>query len=142
MQGGGISAAAMMSWMVQQHLPQVELPTFAGAPGDWVNFITKFRDVVHRQEYLNDGQRMRFLLQQLKGEAEKAVRGFQNDSLGYVLALKKLKKLFGQRSLVARAVLAKVTKGKQIDNDDVKGLSEFLYNINDCLLTLKVELRR
>ena len=137
MQGGGVSTGAMMSWMVQQHLPQVELPTFGGSPGDWVNFITKFRDVVHAQEYLNDSQRMRFLLQQLKGEAEKAVKGFQNDSRGYVLALKQLKKLFGQRSLVARAVLAKVTKGKPIENDDVKGLSEFLYSINDCLITLK-----
>ena len=133
---GGVSAEAMMGWMVQQHLPQVELPSFSGSPGEWVNFITKFRDVVHIQGYLNDGQRMRFLLQQLNGEAEKAVKGFANDATGYVLALKKLKKLFGQRSMVARAVLTKVTKGKPVD-DDAKQISEFLYCISDCLITLK-----
>ena len=134
---GAITPGVMMSWMVQQNLPQMELPTFTGSSGDWVKFITKFRDVIHLQEYLNDGQRMRFLMQQLKGEAEKAVSGFANDSKGYVLALKKLKKLFGQRQAVAQAVLAKVTKGKPIQSDDVKGLSEFLYNISDCLITLK-----
>ena len=133
---GGVNNDVMMAWMVQQHLPKAELPTFDGAPGDWVDFITKFRDLVHQQEYLNDGQRIRFLLQQLKGEARRAVKGFANDTKGYVLALQKLKYLFGQRPMVAQAVLSKVTKGKAIQNDDMKGLSEFLYNISDCLITL------
>ena len=133
---GGISPDMMMSWMVQQYLPQIDPPTFDGSPGDWVDFITKFRDLVHRQEYLNDAQRMRLLLQVLRGEARRAVKGYANDSRGYVLALKKIKYLFGQRPMVAQAVLTKVTKGKAIQNDDVKGLSDLLYSLNDCLITL------
>ena len=126
----------MITWMVQQHLPKVELPTFDGSPGDWVDFIIKFRDLVHLQEYLNDGQRIRLLLQQLKGEARSSVKGFANDSEGYVLALQKVKYLFGQRPMVAQAVLSKVTKGKAIQDGDVRGLSDLLYSINDCLITM------
>ena len=133
---GGVDPNSMMTWMVQQHLPKAELPTFDGSAGDWVDFITKFRDLVHLQDYLNDGQRIRLLLQQLKGEASRAVKGFANDSKGYVLALQKIKQLFGQRAMVAQAVISKVTKGKVIQNDDFKGLSELLYSINDCLITL------
>ena len=55
--------------------PQVKLPTFSGSPCNWVNFITTFRDVVHTQEYLNDAQHIRFLIQQLKGEAKKLCEG-------------------------------------------------------------------
>ena len=47
-----------------QHLPKMELPSFDGSAGEWVvDFITKFRDIVHNQEYLNDFQRMTLLLQ-------------------------------------------------------------------------------
>ena len=133
---GGVNPNAMMTWMVQQYLPKVELPTFDGSPGDWVDFIIKFRDLVHLQEYLNDGQRIRLLLQQLKGEARRSVKGFANNAKGYVLALKKIKYLFGQRPMVAQAVLSKVTKGKSIQDGDVRGLSDLLYSINDCLITM------
>ena len=53
------------------------------------------------------------------------------------MSLKKLKYLFGQRPRIAQAVLAKVINEKMIQNDDVKGLSELSYSINDCLVTLK-----
>ena len=38
--------------------------------------------------------------------------------------------------MVAQAVLSKVTKGKAVQNDDAKGLSDLVYSINDCLITL------
>ena len=51
---GNISAGVMMSWLVKQHLPKITIPSFDGSPLDWVNFVTKFHKVVHKQEYLND----------------------------------------------------------------------------------------
>ena len=126
-----------MAWLVQQYLPKVQLPTFDGAALDWVEFIVKFRDVVHNQPYLSDNQRNQLLLQHLREEAKSAVKGYANDPHGYVMSLKTLKYLFGQRSTVARATLSRVTKGKSIGNDDVRGLSDFYYSINECLVTLK-----
>ena len=133
----GINPQMMMSWLIQQYLPKMKLPYFDGAPLDWVTFIVKFRDIVHKQEYLHNTQRSHLLLQQLKGEAERSVRVFANDPKGYVRSLKKLKQLFGQRSLVARAVLDRVTKGKIVQNEDLRGLMELSYSINDCMTTLK-----
>ena len=40
--GDALNANAMVGWMVQQHLPIMELPTFNGTPHEWVNFIVKF----------------------------------------------------------------------------------------------------
>ena len=76
-------------------------------------------------------------MQHLRGDAKRAVKGFANDASGYVLALKTLKHLFGQRAAVAQAVIAQVTKGKMVQNDDARGLSELYYNVNDCLVTLR-----
>ena len=125
-----------MASLIQQQLPKVEIPTFDGSPLSWVEFIVKFRDVVHDQPYLNDKQRNQLLLQHLRGEANRAVKEYANDPRGYPQSLKKLKYLFGQRSTVARAVLTKVTKGKPVGNRDTEGLSELYYSICDCLITL------
>ena len=62
MSAGGINPNVLMASLVQQQLPKVEIPTFDGSPLQWVEFIVKFRDVVHNQEYLSDVQRHQLLL--------------------------------------------------------------------------------
>ena len=79
-----------MAWMIQQTLPKVKIPQFDGDPCQWVEFITKFREVVHEQVYLNDFQRRSYLIQHLSGDPKKAVQGFANDRCGYVRSLKRL----------------------------------------------------
>ena len=46
-----------VAFLVQQQLPRPKIPEFNGSPTAWVDFITKFRDMVHDQSYLNDRQR-------------------------------------------------------------------------------------
>ena len=45
--------------------------------------------------------------------------------------------MFGQKSVIAKATLTSVTRGKQIESDDRAGLEEFYYSISDCLVTLR-----
>ena len=59
---------ATMSWLIQQSLPRFEIPYFDGSPTQWVEFIIKFRDLVHQQTYLSFTQRSVYLLQQLRGD--------------------------------------------------------------------------
>ena len=84
-----------MSWMIQQYLPKTQLPTFRGAPTDWVEFIVKFRDIVHVQPYLTYIHKNHMLHQHLDGEPKRAVREYANVPYGYVASLKTLKYLFG-----------------------------------------------
>ena len=79
---------------------------------------------------------MHYLQQHVTGEARHAIHGFSTDKRGYVLSLKRLKNTFGQRSRIAQAHLAKITRGKQISKDDDKDLIELYYTISDCLITL------
>ena len=86
--------------------------------------------MVHLQQYLTDIQKSQLLQQQLRGEAKKAVKGICRRS-GYVLSLKTLKRLFGERATIAHAVINQFTKGKVLQNDDVCGLAE-LYCVAEC----------
>ena len=78
----GVNQDVLLRYFVQQQLPKVTLPKFAGKPEDWVEFIVKFRDIVHKQAYLTDFQRIQLLLQHLEGEAKRSVKGYAYDSRG------------------------------------------------------------
>ena len=84
----GVTHDVTMAWLMQQNLPRMQIPDFDGSPLLWVDFVIKFRDLVHDPVYLNDVQRKTYLLQHLRGEAKRSVRGFAHDSKGYVLSLK------------------------------------------------------
>ena len=135
---GGIGSNVAMAWLVQQNLPQAEFPEFDGSALKWVTFITRFRDIVHNQEYLNDTQRHLYLTQKLVGQAERAVKGFPSDTRGYVLSLQRLKFYFGQKSKITQATLKLVTQGDAVNNDDIGSLEEFYYQISDCLVTMQM----
>ena len=42
-----------------------------------------------------------------------------------------------KESRIAETHLTKITKSKQIANDDDKGLIEFYYCLSDCMITLR-----
>ena len=126
-----------MAWLVQQQLPRLQVPDFDGSPLHWVDFITKFKDMIHDPAYMTDIQRKTHLLKHVKGKAKRAIKGYAKDSRGYVLTLKRLKYMFGQKSAIAKATLTNVTEGKVLEPDDVAGLEELYYSISDCLVTLK-----
>ena len=136
--GQGFAPDAAMTWLVQNQLPRTQLPKFDGSASDWVEFIAKFRDVVHNEGCLTDSQRCIQLLQHLSGEAKRAVAVYSNDVCSYTRSLKRLKSLFGQRSDIAKATIEKVTKGKVLESDDSKGLVEFYYSVGECLVTLRL----
>ena len=101
-----------------------------------MEFVTKFKDIIHDQSYPNNSQKLHYLQQHVTGEARRAIHRLSTDKRGYVLSVKRLKYTFGQRSRIAQAHVAKITGGKQISKDDDKGLLEFYYTISDCLITL------
>ena len=83
---------------------------------------------MHNQSYLTDIKRSTLLLDRLKGDAKQAVEGFSQDWAGYVMSLKKIKFLFGQRSPIARSVLTSIVKQKPVQDDDPEALSQFYYD--------------
>ena len=125
-----------MPWLLQRNLPHIQIPLFNVSPYTWVEFVTKFKDIVHDQSYLNKSQKLHYLQQHVTGETRRAIHGLSTDKRGYVLSLKRLKYTFGQRSRIAQAHLSKITRVKEIIKDDDKGLLEFYYTISDCLITL------
>ena len=113
-----------MPWLLQQNLPRIEVPVFDGSPIKWSEFDVKFKNLVHDLQFLTNIQRMTSLLQHLEGEAKRAVQYFSNDKVGYIMAHKRLKYMFGQKPWICQAIVQKMIRGKQIENNDNKTLME------------------
>ena len=71
-----------------------------GSTTMWLEFVVKFKDLVHDLQFLTNTQRMTYLLQHLEGEAKRAMQCFSNDKVRSIMALKKLKYTFGQKTRI------------------------------------------
>ena len=92
-----LNSEMSMTWFIQQSLPRMKVPKFDGSPIKWVDFITKFKELVNDHPYLNNSQKFIYLIQHVEGEAKRALKVFSSSRSGYILALKRLKYMFGQR---------------------------------------------
>ena len=96
--------------------------------------MIKYKEIVHNHVSLNNSQKLHYLQQHVSGIAKRAILDFSNDERGYILFLNRFKYKSGEKSPLAEARLTKVTKGKQIANDDGKGLIKFYYSLSDCIV--------
>ena len=92
---------------------------------------------MHNHIYLNNSQKLHYLQQHVSGIATRAILGFSNDERGYIISMKRLKYKSGEKLRIAEAYLTKVTKVKQVANDDDKVIIEFYYSLTDCIITLR-----
>lgn len=69
----------------------------------------------------------------LKGEAERAISDLGSKGIMYATAPKGLKEQFDQRSVIARAVVNKLTMGDRIGRNNRQALREFSLDIINCL---------
>ena len=131
------SERAMMAILNQQNLPRLSIPKFNGKPENWLEFVRKFHDLIHKDAYMSGIRKCALLYQHLEGDAHRAVAGLPCDWMGYVSALKRIKFLFGNTAKVVTSLIRRITTGQTIKHDNLGQMSQFLYNVSDCIIALK-----
>ena len=77
-------------------LPKLDLPQFSGNSLLWQPFWDCFEAAVHNNTSLTGVQKLSYLSAQLKGEASKAIAGFQLNNTNYTHSVALLQERFGQ----------------------------------------------
>ena len=77
-------------------------------------------------------------MQHLDGEAKEALQVFSTNKGCYIMVIKRIKYMFGQRFRINQVYITKLARGKPISNDDNddKSLLEFYYAMSDCVVAL------
>ena len=55
-------------------LPQISLPTFSGLYSEWVTFRDLFKSLIHKNDTLDEVQKLHYLKSHLSGEPEQLLR--------------------------------------------------------------------
>lgn len=86
---------------------------------------------------LTDDVRMIQLKMHVTGDTERSISGLGSKGAMYATALKTLKEQFGQPSVIACALINRLTKGDRIGRNDRQKLREFTIDLINCMATVK-----
>ena len=111
-------ADAPFKLQANKDIPSIQLPYFDGNALSYTDFVDQFKIHIHDKVHLADETRMIQLRMQVTGESERAIAGLGSKGIMYATALKSLKEQFGQSSVIARAVVNKLTMGDRISKNN------------------------
>nr|CAD2200257.1 unnamed protein product [Meloidogyne enterolobii] len=84
-------------------LPRLELPEFHGDPHHWISFWQSFECSIDKQNF-SKIDKMKFLINCLKGEAKDAISDLMLTNENYEIAVKILKERFGDKNILIEAL--------------------------------------
>ena len=118
-------------------LPKVEIVHFDGEPTDYWRFVKSFETNVESKT-IDSTARLALLIQYCRGPARRAIEGCSilSSDDGYAKARSILESRFGQRHVIARAQIRRITSGPCIRPGDGIGLLDLATDLRNCVVTL------
>ncbi|XP_013189615.2 uncharacterized protein LOC106134183 [Amyelois transitella] len=117
-------------------LPPINLPTFSGNYGDWINFKDLFSSLIDQDKGLSDIQKHHYLRSSLKGEAEQLLRHFDVTAANYSKAWETLVNRYSNKRIIVNNVLSRLLNQKKLTYECPKGLKDLLDTTNECINSL------
>ena len=104
-------------------LPKIEIRKFYGDPVNWRTFYDSFISAVDRNQNLSGVEKMNYLSNLVKGEAESTIRGLTLCNDNYKICLKMLQDRYGDPQVLISAHMNKLLNLEKIRNlHDLKAL--------------------
>ena len=119
-------------------LPNHKIQPFSGDPLEFASFKRAFEFVIDKKAS-NDEERLFFLEQSTKGEANSLVKSCLHLGAeeGYREAQKLLQKNFGNEHKIAEAVMQRAYKWQEIKTEDSKALKEYAMFLKETEVMMK-----
>ncbi|KAJ8724347.1 hypothetical protein PYW08_015821 [Mythimna loreyi] len=118
-------------------LPKIAIPIFSGKYSEWTTFRDLFVSLVHKNDGLDNVQKMHYLKSHLSGEAEQLVRQTPVSDSNYVQCWATLEKRYSNRKYLVSCILQRLFGQKRMQVESASSLKEMLDTTNDCLNALK-----
>ncbi|XP_036340756.1 uncharacterized protein LOC118750129 [Rhagoletis pomonella] len=103
----------------KSRLPDLQLPTFAGAFTEWPNFISMFQTVVDNEPELTKIEKFHHLRSCLKGSALDVIRSLEIRESNYDKAMNLLKSRFDNKCLIFQAHIRELFELKSAEANTV-----------------------
>ena len=133
-----VTTSTILRWEYEsRNLPTIDLHRFDGTPSKWPDFVENFKTRVHLKVTFDDNTRMERLLSVLDGEAKRSIQSIGSNGIFYAIALKTLKRDFGNPVVVAQSKLKSVLDLPQLPSNDRTSLRRYHQQLKSTITWLK-----
>ena len=132
------ASSALRYEFENKNLPTIELVKFSGDSSKWPEFVENFCRRVHQKLSFTDNDRMERLISVLTGDAKKSVECIGTSGIFYAIALKTLKRDFGNKTVVTHAKLKNLLDKPQLPSNDRAALKRFHQHLKSTVTWLKM----
>ena len=129
-----VSTASIMR---RAKLPEVAIKPFYGNLEDWSTFWDLYSSAIHDREDVAPIDKFSYLRGLLRGDAEKAIRGFKTTAANYDAAIKTLKERFGDDEATRNMLIERLIAIKPVDNSKLESLQQLGDQIGSILRSLQ-----
>ncbi|KAL0884187.1 hypothetical protein ABMA27_016192 [Loxostege sticticalis] len=120
----------------QVKLPEIHIPKFSGNYTEWITFRDLFVSMIHKNESLDNVQRLQYLKGYLTGEAEQLIRYIPVSDANYNQCWKLLEQRYCNKKYLAHNILKRFLSQKNATTVSASVLKEFIDTTSDCLSAL------
>ena len=121
----------------QIRLPRIELTTFNGAFDKWLSFYNHFISMVHENSGLSEIQKLYYLKNCLKKEAEEMISSLELTGENYEVALQLLKDRYDNKRVIIQKHVRTLMDLPTLGKESAPELRKFIDSINTHLRALK-----
>ena len=118
-------------------LPDVTIKPFDGNMEDWPTFWDLYSSSIHDRDDMPDIAKFTYLRGLLRGEAEKAIKGYKTTAANYVNAVETLKKRFGDNEATKNMLIEQLIAVKPTENSNLENLQRLGDEVSSLLRSLQ-----
>lgn len=118
-------------------LPKISIPTFSGQYSEWTTFRDLFISLVHKNDSLDNVQKLHYLKGHLTGEAEQLIRHTPITDSNYNLCWSQLENRYNNKKYLSRCILQRLFSQKRMHTESSSALKDLLDTTTDCLSALR-----
>nr|XP_034830105.1 uncharacterized protein LOC117987255 [Maniola hyperantus] len=118
-------------------LPKITIPIFSGDYTSWTSFKDLFISVVHKNESLDNVQKLHYLKGQLSGEAEQLLRHINISGDNYEQCWTLLQNRYDNKKFLANCWLKRLINQNCMSVESANGIKNILDTTVDSLNALK-----
>ena len=116
-------------------LPKVLMPTFSGtSSSEYSTFIQKFNSLIHRDDSLDDVEKLMYLQSGCLDEAKKIADGYAVTAANYQQLRDALHRMFGRKRMVIQSYMESII---DLPNVSKIGLKSFLNSLETAVRSVR-----
>lgn len=122
---------------MEKTTPRMDVPIFSGSYQQWISFKDLFMEAIHNNPSISKAQKMQFLKNKLRGEAEKLIQHLQISADNYSICWEILNHRYNNLKLIFSSHASVIMNLPNIQQASAQNIKKLHDTTKECLNAIK-----